>query len=175
MKPSDLVLLARIGKPHGIKGDVRVHTFTDEPEGFADYGALRSVDGQRFKVKRLLPHNGALVAKFEGVNTRAEAEAVVGTELFIERHRLPAVEDEDEFYVSDLIGLTAVNVDGATIGTIKDAPDFGAGTVLDITTGNGSLMVDFTRANVPDVDLEAGRVTVIVPPELIVQNEADAE
>jgi len=173
--PSSLVLLAQIGRPQGIKGELRVKAFTDDPEGLAEYGALRTSDGRRFKVKRMRPGKGVLIVKFEGVNTREEAEAENGTELFIERHRLPPVEDEDEFYVTDLIGMAVVDGEGAQIGTVKDAPDFGAGSVLEITGANGSVMVDFTHANVPEVDLEAGRVTVIMPEELAADDEGEEE
>ncbi|EFL89562.1 ribosome maturation factor RimM [Ahrensia sp. R2A130] len=172
--PSSLILLAQIGRPQGIKGELRVKAFTDNPEALDDYGALRTADGRRFKVKRMRPGKGVLIVKFEGVNTREEAEAENGTELFIERHRLPPVEDEDEFYVTDLIGMVVVDGEGLQIGTVKDAPDFGAGSVLEITGGAGSVMVDFTHANVPDVDLAAGRVTVIMPAELVT-DENDGE
>ncbi len=165
-KPNPLVLLATIGAPHGVKGEVRVKTFTADPEGLADYGALRSDDGRRFKIKRMRPDKTVMVVKFEGLNCREEAEDVRGLDLFVERHRLPAVEDEDEYYVTDLIGLACVDEQGASMGTVGSVDDFGAGDVLEIERPGGKpLLVAFTRANVPHVDIAAGTVTVVLPPE----------
>ncbi len=165
-KPNPLVLLATIGAPHGVKGEVRVKTFTADPEGLADYGALRSGDGRRFKIKRMRPDKTVMVVKFEGLNCREEAEEVRGIDLFVERHRLPPVEDDDEYYVTDLIGLACVDESGAALGTVGAVEDFGAGDVLEIERHGGKpLLVSFTRANIPHVDLSAGQVTVVVPPE----------
>ncbi len=164
--PASLVLLATIGAPHGVKGEVRVKTFTADPEGLADYGALRSGDGRRFKIKRMRPDKTVMVVKFEGLNCREEAEEVRGVELFVERHRLPPVEEDDEFYVTDLIGLVCVDEGGAVLGTVGAVEDFGAGDVLEIERhGDRPLLVAFTRANVPHIDLVAGTVTVVLPPE----------
>jgi len=122
--------MAQIGAPQGIKGEVRVKSFTGDPLALGDYGALHSLDGRRFKIKRLRPHKTVVVVKFEGTNTREEAEALNRTELYLERSRLPQVEDDNEFYVSDLIGLAVVDEAGTIVGKIIAAPDFGAGSNL---------------------------------------------
>ena len=165
--PASLVLLAIIGAPHGVKGEVRVKPFTADFDGIDAYGALRSKDGRRFKIKRMFPAKNVMVVKFEGVNSREEAAALNGTELFVERHRLPEPEDEDEIYVADLIGLVARSPAGDLLGTVKAVENFGAGDLLDIAlAAGGSTYVEFSHANVPDIDLESGHLTLVLPDEV---------
>lgn len=164
--PASLILLAVIGAPHGVKGEVRVKPFTADFDGIDAYGALRSNDGRRFKIKRMFPAKNVMVVKFEGVNSREEAAALTGTELFIERHRLPQPED-DEIYIADLIGLEARTPANTIIGTVKTVENFGAGDLLDIALATGgSTYVEFSYANVPEIDLDNGCLTLILPDEI---------
>ena len=172
MKLKKPVLLATIGAPQGVKGEVRVKSFTADPLALGDYGSLYDSDGHKFKVKRLRPAKAMLVVKFEGVNSRDEAAALRNRELFIDRSALPDNTEDDEFYVTDLIGLEARDESGNLVGNINDVPDFGAGSLLEIapSLGDGfsgkTFFLEFKHENVPTVDLEAGVVVVKLPPEV---------
>ncbi|WP_068310819.1 ribosome maturation factor RimM [Polycladidibacter hongkongensis] len=159
------ILLAQVGAAHGIKGEVRVKPFGDDPLSFADYGKLETLDGSRkFKVKRARVQKTVVVTKFEGVNTRNEAEALNGVKLYIPRERLPQIEEADEFYHYDLLGLKAVDAQGEVLGTVVALPNFGAGDLIEIAPKSGAaLLLPFTKEVVPEIDLEAGQVTVILP------------
>ncbi len=131
------ILLAQIGAPHGIKGEVRVKPF-GEPDMLDQYGKLETKDGKKFKIKRMRPQKNMMVVKFEGVNTREEAEALNRVELFIDRSKLPKLEEEDEFYIEDLIGMDVLDEAGAQIGMVLAVPNFGAGDMLEIKPTNSS-------------------------------------
>jgi 16S rRNA processing protein RimM len=164
MMPQTRILLAQIGAAHGIKGEVRVKPFGD-PDMLDQYGRLQSADDRYFRIKRMRPQKNMLVVKFEGVNTRDEAEALNGLDLFIDRDKLPEP-DEDEFYVSDLKGMRVL-VDGVDIGHVEDVPNFGAGDMIEIkpSEGGATYFLPFTEAVVPEIDFEAGRVVVVPPLE----------
>jgi len=166
------ILLAQIGAPHGIKGEVRVKPFGD-PLMLDQYGRLETEGGRKFKIKRMRPQKSMLVVKFEGVNSREEAEALNGVELYVDRAKLPPP-DEDEYYVSDLIDMTAVDEAGGTMGRIQDVPNFGAGDMIEIqpAEGGATYFLPFTREVVPVIDFEAGSITVIPPHEV---SERDGE
>ncbi|MCB1486653.1 MAG: ribosome maturation factor RimM [Bauldia sp.] len=175
---ADRVLIARIGAAHGIRGEVRVKAFTATPSDIAAYGALEAPDGRRFEVERQRPAAGKspemLVVRFAGVTDRNQAEALNGIELSIPRERLPAAE-EDEFYYADLIGLSAVTVDGRSLGTVVGVQNYGAGDLLEVAPSRGdTILVPFTRAVVPTVDITGGLVTVD-PPEGLLEEEPDDE
>ncbi len=167
-------MVGRIGAAHGIKGEVRVKTFTAVPLDLAAYSPLEAADGRRFTVSAARPAGASpdmLVVRFAGVNDRNAAEALTGLDLTVPRERLPEP-DADEFYHADLIGLAAVTPDGAPLGTVVAVPNYGAGDLLEIAPSRGAtLLVPFTRAVVPEIDVAAGRVTVDPPPE--VAGEAD--
>jgi 16S rRNA processing protein RimM len=158
--------VAQIGAAHGIRGEVRLRAFTAEPMAVADYGPLQSEDGARvFEIATLRPSKGHLVARLRGVDDREAAERLTNIKLYVPRERLPAPEDDDTFYYADLIGLTAFTVEGADFGHVLAVHDFGAGTLLEIQPKDGaSVMLAFTQATVPTVDVAGGRV-VIDPPE----------
>ncbi|MEJ1159781.1 ribosome maturation factor RimM [Prosthecomicrobium sp. N25] len=160
------ILVGQIGAAHGIRGEVRVKSFTEPMEALADYGPLASEDGSRtLTVQRLRPNDTVLVVKFREVPDRNAAEALNGTRLFVDREALPATDDEETFYHSDLIGLRAEDADGTVHGTILAVANFGAGDLLEIQPPEGSTVyLPFTRAFAPVVDLAGGRV-VIAPPE----------
>lgn len=169
----DPILVATIGAPHGIKGEVRVKSFTADPLALGDYKPLRKADGGIMRISRLRPSKSVLIVKFQGVNTREEAEALAKTDLFVDRSVLPDDIEDDEFYVSDLIGCMARDGDGAKIGRVIDVPDFGAGSLVEIALSGtgGTALVEFSHANVPHVDLDNRVITVILPPEVSERDE----
>jgi 16S rRNA processing protein RimM len=165
--PDDLILLARFGRPHGVRGEVRLQAFTADPLTIAGYNPLLTAGGARsLRLVSVRPAGDMLIARVEGVSTREQAEALNGVALFVPRERLPAPDVEDEFLLADLVGCEVRLADGAVKGTIIDVPNYGAGDLLDIRpqTGGASVLLPFTKAFVPAVDLQARRVT-IAPPE----------
>ena len=161
------VCVAQIGGAHGIRGEVKLKSFTADPMAVKDYGPLTSEDGSAsFEIEALRPAKGHLVARFRGVSDRDAAERLVHLRLFVPRERLPPPA-ADEFYHVDLIGLMAVTADGTEIGTVAAVHDFGAGDILELRprSGGTTIMVPFTEAFVPRVDLAAGRITVLPPEE----------
>ena len=160
--------MAQIGAPHGIKGEVRVKTFGDDPFSLGDYGLLYAEDGRRFKISRMRPAKNLLVVKFKGINFRDEAEALNGIQLFIDRSALPDDTEDDEFYVSDLIGCTAVDEKEQPIGKVIAVPNFGAGDLVELSlTGSGKTQfLEFTRKNVPGIDLDKKIIIVHIPDEV---------
>ena len=161
------ILIATIGAAHGVKGEVRVKSFAAVPTALGEYARLASEDGRRLEIEKLRPTKGdVLIAKFRGVDDRNAAEALNGVSLYVDRNILPAPE-EDEYYHADLIGLAALDAAGEPLGTVVAVHDFGAGDILDIATESGpSLLVPFTKAVVPEVDIAAGTITVIPPAEV---------
>jgi 16S rRNA processing protein RimM len=160
------VLLGRISGAHGLKGEVKIATFTAEPEDVAAYGPLASADGSvTFEIASLRHAGGsAVIARLRGVADRNAAERLRGTELFVPRSALPPA-DEDEYYHSDLVGLSAVSPDGEPLGEIVTVQNFGAGDLLELRLSHGrqTLLVPFESVHVPKVDLEAKRITIIIP------------
>jgi 16S rRNA processing protein RimM len=164
--------------PQGVRGAVRVKSFTEQPADVASYGAVEDEAGQRrFELRVVGNAKGVVVAKIAGLDDRAAAERLKGTRLYVKRSALPPP-DEDEYYHSDLVGLPMVLPDGTDFGTVRAVHDYGAGTSLEVAHRNGQLvMVPFTRAIVPVVDVAGGRL-VIDPPEGLLDNrpiEADME
>jgi 16S rRNA processing protein RimM len=160
------VLLARITGVHGLKGEVKIATFTAEPEDVAAYGPLTSADGSiTFEIASLrVAGGGAVVARLRGVADRNAAESLRGTELFVLRSMLPPA-DADEYYHSDLIGLSAVSPAGEPLGEIVTVHNYGAGDLLElrVTNSRQTLLIPFESAHVPKVDLEAKCITIIIP------------
>ena len=153
---------------HGVRGAVRIKSFTANPDDVAAYGPLEDESGrQRFSLRLVGEAKGVLIGWLSGVADRDRAEALRGLRLYLPRAALPAT-DEDEFYHADLIGLDVVLGDGTPLGQVKAVHDFGAGDTLEIERQDGpSAMVPFTRAVVPVVDLEAGRLVIDPPPGLL--------
>ena len=168
------VLLAQIGAPHGIAGEVRIKSFTSDPLSLKEYGSLITDEGTRLKITRAREAKNVIIVKFKGINSRTDAEGLNGTRLYVDRSNLPDDLEEDEFYVTDLIGMAVVDQDGQTLGTIHAVPDFGAGDLLEISPaankGSQNWFLEFTRANVPLVDLANGIVTVH-PPEQVSERD----
>ncbi len=165
----DLILVGRFGAPHGVRGEIRLQSFTDEPRAIAGYGPLLDASGERrFVVEALRPVKDDLfIAKLFGIETRSDAEALTNLELFVPRASLPDLEFE-EFYLADLIGLEAVTLDGAPFGRIIAVPDYGGGPLLEIAPAEGgdTLLLPFTKEVVPVVDLVAARIVVVPPAEV---------
>jgi len=161
------ICVARIGAAHGVRGAVKLWTFTEDPFAVTRYGPLSSKDGlRRFEVAQAREANGFLVATLEGITSRNEAERLNGIELYVARDKLPAT-DEDEYYHTDLIGLTAVTTSGEPLGRIVAIHNFGAGDILEIAQENGpTMLLPFSNAVVPEVDLKGGRVVIDPPQEI---------
>ncbi len=165
----DLLLMGVIVGAHGIKGEVKIKTFSEDPDAIAAYGTLRGKTGpERFKVKRHRMAKGLVIAKLIGVNDRNAAEALRGTELFLPRANLPDLSDDEEFYHADLVGLRAEQPDGTVLGTVVALQNFGAGDMVEIAPegGGDTEFVPFTHAAVPDVNIEDGRIVVVRPEEI---------
>jgi 16S rRNA processing protein RimM len=175
--PSPLVQIGVIGAAHGVKGEVRAKAFTQDPAALGRYAPLSDATGQRlFKVASLRPLKGDMVVlRLAGVGTREAAEALNGVGLFAPRAALPAPADEDEFYHADLIGLRAETADGV-IGSVVAVQNFGADDLLEIRLAGArrTVLLPFTAAVVPTVDVAGGRV-VIAPPEGALEEPSEAE
>ena len=163
--PADRVLLGEIGAAQGLKGEVRLRSYTAEPAAIARYGALQDDAGRAIEIESLRVTPKALVVRIKGVTTREGAEALNHTRLYIPRSLLPDRETE-EWYHSDLIGLAAIGIGGEEIGTVVAVQNFGAGDLIEVKPkkGGATVLVPFTRETVPEVDVEGGRLT-LDPPE----------
>ncbi|MET0668340.1 MAG: ribosome maturation factor RimM [Methyloceanibacter sp.] len=164
---ADRVLLGEIGAPQGLKGEVRLRSFTEEPGRIVEYGPLEDEDGRAVEIESLQATPKGLIARFKGVTTREGAEALTRTKLYVPRARLPQREEE-EWYHADLIGLGAFAPDNTEIGRVLAVHNFGAGDLIEVVPAGGgaTLLVPFTRDAVPEVDVEGGRLTVVLPEEL---------
>ncbi|MCK1423996.1 ribosome maturation factor RimM [Bradyrhizobium sp. 180] len=162
-----LVCVARIGAAHGVRGAVKLWTFTEDPFAIRRYGPLLSKDGKRqFEVATAREAKDHLVATFTGVTTRDEAERLNGIELYVPRDKLPAT-DADEYYHTDLIGLAAVTTGGEALGRVLAIHNFGAGDIIEIAPLMGTtLLLPFSNAVVPEVDIAGGRVVIALPQEI---------
>ena len=168
MAPKPLVL-AVVGAPHGVRGEVRVKAFAADPTALGKYGVLQANDGRALEIERLRPAKDVVIVKFRGVDDRSAAEALNGVELSVDQSALPAP-GEDEFYHADLIGLEAFDPSGTPIGRVVTVQNHGAGDILEIAPPRRpSILVLFTKVNVPDIDVTAGRLTVVLPVETEVE------
>ena len=170
------ICIARIGAPHGVRGAVKLWTFTEDPLAVTQYGPLATRDGARsFEVATAREAKGHLVATLKGVATREEAERLNGIDLYIARDKLPAT-DDNEYYHPDLIGLAAVNAANEPIGRVSAIHNFGAGDIIEIAPPHGATMLlPFTNAVVPSVDLAGGRVIIELPKEIDGDDPARAD
>jgi 16S rRNA processing protein RimM len=161
------VCVARIGAAHGVSGAVKLWTFTEDPLAVRRYGPLSTEDGARqFEVTSAREGKGHLIAVLKGVTTREQAELLNGLELYVAREKLPAT-NENEYYHADLIGLAAVTPENEPLGRVVAVHNFGAGDILEIAPPHGATMLlPFSNAVVPSVDLAGGRVVIESPDEV---------
>ena len=167
-----LVLLGEFGRAHGLKGEVRLKSFTEDPKAIARYGPLTGEDGRSFILKAVRPAGGGssdlVIARVEGVATRDAAEALNRIRLYAPRERLGGAESDDEFLLADLIGLAVKDKGGAEIGTIAAVPNYGGGDLIEVAPQGGgpSALLPFTAAFVPVVDVTGGFVVIDAPADL---------
>ncbi|MBV9550046.1 MAG: ribosome maturation factor RimM [Alphaproteobacteria bacterium] len=161
----DILLAAVIGA-QGLKGEVKVKTFTQSPEALRAYGVLHDASGKHYEVTAFRAGKpGEALLAFKGIHDRGAAEALKGVELYVKRAALPATA-ENEFYHADLIGLEAFDSEGRLVGKIAAIHNFGAGDVIAIHRSDGDeVLLAFTAETMPEIDIANGRVTIAVPEE----------
>jgi 16S rRNA processing protein RimM len=160
------VRVARIGAAHGVRGEMKLWSFTGDPAAVADYGPLETEDGKRqFEIETMRPAKDHFVVRIAGVANRDAAAKLCNLDLFVPRERLPAIEEEDTYYHADLIGLAAVTPEGVALGTVSALHNFGAGDLIEIATAQGGepLLLPFTDAIVPEIDMAARKIVVVLP------------
>ena len=161
------VCRGRASGARGLKGEVRVKTFTEDPLSFGAYGALEDKAGKRtFEIENVTPAKDGVIARIRDITSREAAEALKGTEFYVSRDRLPETAEDGEYYLADLVGLVAVSADGAALGQVMAVQNFGAGDLLEVrpATGGKTVLVPFTQEIVPEVDLDGGWL-LMMPPE----------
>jgi 16S rRNA processing protein RimM len=171
-----LILLAHVAGAHGIRGDVMLKTYMEDPRDLSKYRPLTDeAGGRRFEVTALRVTTKGVVAHFKGVDDRTPAEALRGTGLYVDRKVLPPAAD-GSYYHADLIGMTAVDPHGADLGKVVAVQDFGAGTMLEVLLSGArdTDYVPFTDRFVPEVDIAGGRVVIIMP-EMVGDPEPHSE
>ncbi len=165
-----LILVGEFGRPHGVRGLVKLRAYTADPDAVAAYGPLTDEAGARRFRLELLPGG---IARVDGVADRDGAARLTGLRLYVSRDALPPTEP-DEFYLADLVGLRAVAADGAALGRVAAVDDFGAGAFLTLRDDRGGeAEVPFTRACVPAVDVAGGTLTISPPDEVLVVDAAE--
>jgi|SRR5262245_51426535 len=172
--PTDKICVARIGAAHGVRGEVKLWSFTQEPDAVASYGPLETRDGtRRFEIEALRPAKDHFVVRIAGIASRDAAEELRNLELFVPRERLPDIEEADTYYHTDLVGLDVVTPDGAQVGTVRALHNFGAGDIIEIMPlGSGEpLMLPFNETTVPKIDLRAKQIVIVRPVEIDVQDK----
>ncbi len=177
--PDSRIQLGVIGRPHGVRGLVKVTSHTADPADLTAYGPLSDARGRRLVLRWKADGVAEVSFVVDGsavkVADRTAAEQLTNTKLFIDRSALPPA-DEDEFYLADLVGLTATAPDGGVIGAVAVVHDYGAGASLEIERGGAApIIVPFTRACVPDVDPSAGRIIVVLPDEVMAARDMPEE
>ncbi len=176
-----LVLMGAILGAHGIKGEVKVKSFAAKPAAIADYGPLTDTKHKRSFELSIVGRDaakGVLIGRIAGITDRNAAEALKGVELFVDRERLPAPDDPEEYYLADLIGLAAFDGKGAKLGEIVSVDNYGAGDLLLVVPEGGEgFVVPFAKAFVPVVDVKGRRVVLDLPAdffEVPAQEEEEA-
>src|ERR1700733_3327465 len=161
------ICLGQIGAAHGLRGEVRLHSFTADPQAIAGYGSLESDDGRIFEIESVRPAKNHLVARLAGITSRSAAEQLTNVKLYVPRERLPAPVEADEFYHADLIGLAVVDRAGEKLGTVVAIHNFGAGDLIEVNpeAGDKTELLPFDETHVPTVDIAAGKIVVVPPVE----------
>ena len=161
----DKIRVARIGAAHGVRGEMKLWSFTQDPAAVADYGPLETATGKMFEIESMRAAKDHFVVRIAGVTDRDEAAKLCNLDLFVPRDRLPPIEEDDTYYHADLIGLAAMTPDGVAVGTVTAMHNFGAGDLIEIATTQGGepLLLPFTAEMVPEVDLTARKIVVVLP------------
>jgi len=163
MPQAEKILVGVIVGAHGIKGQVRLRSLTEQPEAIGKYKPLTDAAGREFAIKLVGVARDAFIATIKGVTDRTTAESLQGVELFVARDALPKPK-RNEYYAADLVGLTAQDDSGKIYGTVQALHDYRGGPLLEIAPASGkNFMLPFRDAFVPDVDIVAGTVQVIIP------------
>lgn len=173
----DRVLLGQIGAAHGIKGEVRIKSFTDAPLDITTYGPLQTNRADlEITITNSRLSKGLIIARLKGIADRNMAETLNGVKLFTNAENLDTLEDEDEFYHADLIGLTAHDADGKEIGTLVSIENYGAGDIIELKLTNGKTeLLPFSKKVAPEINLADKSITIIMPEIIIVQENMDGE
>lgn len=173
---NDTICVAAIMGAFGAKGELRLKSFCAEPEDVVSYGALTSEDGsQSFEITAARPVKGGFAVRFKGIRFRDEAEKLRGLRLFVPRTALPNLPD-DEYYYSDLIGMTVVDTGGEILGKVRAMHDHGAGDIIELRLkGGGDVLLPFTLEVVPTVDLTAKRIVVDLPEGVMPDDEKSGD
>lgn len=162
--------MGEFGRAHGLNGEIRLKSYTGDPQAIAGYGALIGADGRRIELTDVRPAGGGapdiLVVRVKGVADRTGAEGLNRLALYLPRERLGTTTDVDEFFTADLVGLSVIDPQGTVLGTVADVPNYGGGDLLEIkpALGGPTALLPFTKTFVPDLDIANGRI-VIDPPE----------
>ena len=171
------VAVGIFGAPHGVRGEMRLKSYTGDPLAIADYTPLTDKTGERrFVFKSVRPFkDDLLIVKIDGITDRDKAATLTNCEIYMDRALLPPA-DEDEFYHADLIGLKAVDDHMTDIGIVLALHNFGAGDIVEIKplAGGASLLLPFTKAIVPHVDIKAGTITIVMPDEIEGEEDGNA-
>jgi 16S rRNA processing protein RimM len=172
MAGGERVCLGQFGAAHGVRGEVRLHSFTADPSAIVSYGPLESEDGRVFAIEAMRPAKNHFVARISGVADRNAAELLKNVKLYVPRERLPKPEEPDEYYHADLIGLSVVDREGRKLGTVVAVHNFGAGDLIEMNpeAGGKTELLPFDELHVPVVDIAAGKL-VAVPPRQDDQTE----
>ena len=163
---ADRIRVARIGAAHGVRGEVKLWSFTQDPAAVANYGPLQSEDGKRqFEIETMRAAKDHFVARLKGIDSRKAAEQLRNVDLFISRDKLPPIEDDDTYYYADLVGMAAVTPEGAVLGNVTALHNFGAGDLIEIATAAGGepLLLPFTETIVPKIDMKLRQVVIVLP------------
>jgi len=163
---TDRICVAQIGAAHGLRGEVRLRSFTEDPMAVTSYGPLESEDGaRRFEIEALRPSKDHFVARLKGVGDRDAAEKLRNTDLFISRDKLPKIDEEDTYYHADLVGMSAITPEGVPLGNVTAIHNFGAGDLIEIATtaGGEPLLLPFTETVVPNIDTALRQITIVLP------------
>ena len=169
------ICVGQILGPHGVRGLVKLASFTEDPAAIAEYGVLTDADGKRtFTVALSGANKGHWIASVAEIADREMAQALNGTRLYVERASLPPPENAEEFYHADLIGLRAELPDGTALGTVTAMHNFGAGDIVELQLPSGKRpLLPFDLRTVPEVDLAGGRIVVDPPAELLESGNKD--
>lgn len=166
MSGGSRICLGQIGAAHGTTGEVRLRSFTSEPEAITGYGPLETEDGRVLTIESIRPAKDHFVARLSGIADRGAAEQLTNEWLYVPRERLPPTDDADEFYHADLVGLAVVDPAGKVFGTVIAIHNFGAGDLVEVQLNGVSQteLVPFDATHVPAVDITAGKIVVLPSP-----------